>query len=163
MSMFTTPKRADSASPYYPSDSPSSSSNAGANKTIIARGVKVEGDFMSQGDVVIEGEVHGKVATTGTLTVGSEAVIKADVTADEAIISGSVEGNLHVKKQAVLHASAKVKGDLTVERATIESGAVLEGKVQIGQTASASAPMRTNHRPVAKSVPAPAVEMAVAE
>ena len=69
MSMFTTQKRADSASPYYPSDSQSSSSNTGANKTIIARGVKVEGDFMSQGDVVIEGEVHGKVATTGTLTL----------------------------------------------------------------------------------------------
>lgn len=117
---------------------------------------------MSQGDVVIEGEVHGKVATTGTLTVGTEAVIKADVTADEAIISGTVEGNLHVKKQAVLHASAKVKGDLTVERATIESGAVLEGKVQIGQAASATAPVRANARTMTKSVPTPAVEMATA-
>lgn len=152
--MFNTSKRSESV---YSGEG--SASNAAA-KTVIARGVRVEGDFASQGDVVIEGEVHGKISAAGTLTVGSEAVIKADVTADEIIISGSVEGNLQIKKQAVLHASAKVKGDLTVELATIESGAALDGRVQIGQPAPAVA--RANNRAKA-AAPEGAPAMATAE
>jgi cytoskeletal protein CcmA (bactofilin family) len=100
--------------------------------TVIARGVRVDGEFKSQGDVVIEGDVHGTISASGTLTVGSEAHIKANVTAEEAVISGAVDGNIIVKKQAVFHASAHIKGDITAERVTVESGATLEGKVQIG-------------------------------
>jgi cytoskeletal protein CcmA (bactofilin family) len=107
-------------------------SNPSVGATTIARGVKVEGDFASQGDVVIEGEVHGKITTAGMLTVGPEAVIKADITAGEAAISGSIDGNLSVKKQAVLHSTARLKGDLTAERLSIEAGATLDGRVQIG-------------------------------
>lgn len=110
-----------------------------AGATVIARGVKVEGDFSSQGDVVIEGEVQGKIASAGMLTVGSEAVIKADVTADEATISGLIEGNVNVKRQALLHATARIKGDLTAERIIVEAGAALDGRVQVGQSPKADA------------------------
>jgi len=100
--------------------------------TVIARGVKLEGDFVSQGDVVIDGEVRGKVLASGKLTVGSEAVIHADVTADDAVISGVIQGNITAKGQVVLHATARVTGDLVGERMMMESGATLEGRVQVG-------------------------------
>jgi len=112
------------------------SSQSGA--TVIAQGVKLEGDFTSQGDVVIEGEVHGKVTASGKLTVGSEAVIHADVAAADATISGLIQGNVAVKGQVVLHATARVTGDLTAERAVVESGATLDGRVQIGAKATSS-------------------------
>lgn len=128
-----------------PTDYRSSSPAAGA--TTIARGVKVEGDFASQGDVVIEGEVHGKITTAGMLTVGPEAVIKADVTAGEASISGSIEGNLIVKKQIVLQATARLKGDLTAERLSIEAGAALDGRVQIGQKTNEQKPQSAPQQP----------------
>lgn len=100
--------------------------------TVIARGVKLEGDFVSKGDVVIDGEVRGKVVASGKLTVGNEAVIHADVTAQDAIISGLVTGNVTTNGQVVLHATARVTGDLIGERMTMESGATLEGRVQVG-------------------------------
>ena len=129
--MFSsTPKRTD-MNDYTPDRSFAPSAPA-QGVTTIAHGVKVEGDFSSQGDVVIEGEVHGKIASAGTLTVGAKALIKADITADEAVISGVVEGNVRVKKQAVLHATARITGDLTAERVNMESGAALDGRVQIG-------------------------------
>ncbi len=130
--MFNNSKPTDTP---FPTDTPSSApspSFSGQAATIIARGVKVEGEFKSQGDVIIEGEVQGTVSAAGTLTVGNEAHIKADVTAEEAVISGVVDGNLTIKKQAVFHASARIKGDITAERVTIESGATLDGRVQIG-------------------------------
>lgn len=121
--MFSNQKRSDG----------STEGRLSGGATMIARGVKMEGDFSSEGDVVIEGEVYGKLSTGGKLTVGSEAVIKADVSANEAEVAGQIEGNLHLTEQLILHASARVKGDVTVERATIESGATLEGKVEIGK------------------------------
>lgn len=106
---------------------------AGASSaTVIARGVKVEGEFHSQGDVLIEGDVQGTISAAGTLTVGPEAKIQANITAQEAIISGEVNGNLQIKNQAIFHASARVKGDIVAERITVESGASIDGRVQIG-------------------------------
>ncbi|MBD3251646.1 hypothetical protein GF380_04310 [Candidatus Uhrbacteria bacterium] len=132
--MFNNNKRPDSPYPTEPS-MPSAGGGTPLTQnaaTVIARGVKVEGEFKSQGDVVIEGEVHGSINAAGTLTVGPEAQIYANVITEEAVISGAIDGNLTVKKQAVLHASAQIKGDVTAERITVEAGAVMEGKVQIG-------------------------------
>jgi cytoskeletal protein CcmA (bactofilin family) len=133
-------KRTDEPMNSFMDNRPPASPTPGA--TVIARGVKVEGDFASQGDVVIEGEVHGKIASAGMLTVGPEAVIKADVSANEASISGLIEGNLTVKTQAVLRGTARIKGDIVAERVTMEAGAALDGRAQIGQGKPASAPQK---------------------
>jgi cytoskeletal protein CcmA (bactofilin family) len=106
--------------------------------TLIAKGVKLEGEFKSQGDVQIEGDVQGKVEAAGTLTIGPEASITADVTAGEAVISGILNGNLTVAKQVVLHSNARVKGDIVAERMSVESGAVIDGRVQVGPRPSSS-------------------------
>jgi cytoskeletal protein CcmA (bactofilin family) len=123
--MFSTPKRNDT---YNMSDS----GHAGGSATVIAHGVKVEGEFVSQGDVMIEGEVHGHIATSGMLTVGTDAKLKADVAAQEAVVAGLVEGNMTIKSRLELKSTAKILGDVACETAVIEAGAVLSGKVMIG-------------------------------
>jgi cytoskeletal protein CcmA (bactofilin family) len=132
--MFSTQKRSDfpyagGETAYVP---PATAGSGIAGATVIARGVKVEGEFHSQGDVLIEGDVQGSLSAAGTLTVGSEATIRADIKAQEAIISGEITGNLQITRQAVFHASARVKGDVTAERITVEAGAIIEGRFQIG-------------------------------
>lgn len=101
--------------------------------TVIARGVRVEGDFVSPGDVMIEGEVRGHVVASGALQVGSESVIVADVHASEASIAGNVQGNISIAQRLDIKASARIFGDVTAETLTIEAGAVLQGQVSIGQ------------------------------
>lgn len=100
--------------------------------TVIARGVRVEGDFTAQGDVTIEGDVDGHVTAQGTLVIGSEAKLKAEVAADDAIIAGTVEGTVTVKKRLEIKSTARIIGDVTCETALVEAGAVLEGTVSIG-------------------------------
>ncbi len=92
----------------------------------------MEGEFTSQGDVIIEGEVHGHITTSGMLTVGSEAKLKADVSAQEAVTAGTIEGNITVKSRLELKPTAKIFGDLQCETAVIEAGAIINGKVVIG-------------------------------
>lgn len=132
--------------PSKRTDSYSSDAGALSQETIIARGVRVEGEFTSPGNVLIEGEVQGHVTIKGVLTVGTEAKLKADVSANEAIVSGLIEGNVNVIKRLELKASAKVMGDVTCETASIEAGAVLNGKVSIGTPVKSSASL--NAKPV---------------
>lgn len=124
---------------------------ASAGPTLIARGVKVEGNFASEGDVAIEGEVHGTLSATGLLTIGTEAKIKADVHAGDALIAGVVEGNVTVTKQLTVKATARITGDITCEVISVESGALLMGKMAAGRRPSEA------HAPAAaKRAPSPA-------
>ncbi len=101
--------------------------------TVIARGVRVEGDFVSPGDVQIEGEVRGHVVASGALQVGTESVIIADVHAAEAVIAGQIQGNITIAERIDIRASARITGDIQAETMSIEAGAVLQGQVSIGQ------------------------------
>jgi cytoskeletal protein CcmA (bactofilin family) len=107
--------------------------------TLIAHGVRVEGDFSSQGDVQIEGEVHGAVKITGRLSAGPQAMLKADVSAERAKIAGTVEGNVSVVTHLELTSTARVNGDIVCETIAVESGATLNGKVMIGPKGNAKA------------------------
>ena len=100
--------------------------------TIIARGVRVEGNFASQGDVVIEGEVSGQVSTSAVLSVGTEAKLKAEVAAEEAVIAGQVDGTITVKKRLELKSTAKITGDITCDTIVVEAGATVQGKMMVG-------------------------------
>ncbi len=108
--------------------------------TIIARGVKVEGDFQSPGDVAIEGDVEGTLGTGGLLTIGAEARVKANIKANEASVSGIIEGNIAVEKRLELKSTAKVFGDVTCETVSIEAGACMNGRMSVGTPMSASVP-----------------------
>src|SRR3989338_6886422 len=82
-------------------------------ETVIAQGVKMEGDFVSQGDVVIDGEVSGSVSTASSLRIGEEAVIEADVAAVSAVVAGHIRGNVQVEDRLELLETSKVEGDVT--------------------------------------------------
>ena len=104
--------------------------------TLIARGVKVEGNFSSEGDVAIEGEVQGTLTATGLHTIGTEAKIKADVKAGEAVIGGIVEGNIAIARELTVKSTARITGDIVCEVISVESGAFLSGKIAAGKRVS---------------------------
>ena len=103
--------------------------NSGANEkeTIIGPSVKVEGDFITEGDMVIEGTVCGTIKTSKNLRVGSGSKIFADVFADNAVIAGEVQGNIKILNKLELKSTAKIFGDIEMEAIDIEVGAILNG------------------------------------
>ena len=104
--------------------------------TVIAKGVRIEGDFGGEGDMRIEGEVSGKLTVGGTLTIGPDANIKAEIKAGSAIVNGKIEGNLTTEKRVDLKASANMVGDIKAETLTIEPGARMNGNVSVGKSES---------------------------
>jgi len=108
-------------------------------ETIIAKGVKVEGDFVSDGNVIIEGEVNGSVKTAGHLEVGDSAKIKADVTASDALVAGQISGNLKVNGKLELLESSRVEGDIEAEILSVASGAKINGHITMNGKTSTEA------------------------
>lgn len=97
-------------------------------ETIIGPSVKIEGNFVCQGGIVIEGEVKGIVATQGFLEVGDRAVVVADVTAKEAKVGGEIRGNIKIEGYLEVTASAKISGDIEAGTLSIARGAAIKGK-----------------------------------
>ncbi len=98
-------------------------------ETIIAQGVRVEGEFVSQGNVVVEGDVQGTIQTAGDLNIGVEAKIRADVTAKNAIVAGEVRGNMHIGGKLEVLESASIIGDVTADVLSIAAGAQMNGTI----------------------------------
>lgn len=134
MAIFSSSKNDENAEVPFPSYVPPQAPAAPARtaSTIIAKGVKVDGDFASEGDVIIDGEVKGNLSATGQISIGPDAVIHAGVKAGSAVVSGTIEGNLTASKRIDLKATAKIKGDLVSETLSVESGARIDGKLTIG-------------------------------
>lgn len=103
-----------------------------AEDTIIGSSIKIEGDLVSNGSIVVEGKVKGSLKTDKTLRVGERAEVTADVSAKEALISGKVDGNIVVQDKLELTETAEVNGDIKAGTLTITAGAVFNGNCSMG-------------------------------
>ncbi|HAT03653.1 MAG TPA: hypothetical protein DCS29_02630 [Candidatus Magasanikbacteria bacterium] len=100
-------------------------------ETVVGPSVVVEGDFASEGNILVKGTVSGNVQTGKLLTVERGAKILANVKAGNAIISGSVRGNVRVEERLELTESAQVDGDVVCKILVVAAGALLQGKVSM--------------------------------
>src|SRR3989338_3545376 len=100
-------------------------------ETVVGPSVNVEGDFASEGNIIVKGTVAGSVHTSRYLSVESGAKISANVRAGSAKISGEVKGNMKIKESLELTATARVVGDIEVQTLVIEAGALVCGKVNM--------------------------------
>lgn len=100
-------------------------------ETVVGPSVVVEGDFASEGNILVKGTVSGNVKTARLLTVEPGAKIMANVKAGDAVVAGEVRGNIKVDQQIELTASARVLGDIQCQVLVIAPGALLQGKVSM--------------------------------
>ena len=101
--------------------------NPEGNETVIGPTVKVDGDFVGNGNVLVQGIVNGSLLTKGDLRVEKQAKIKANIEASNAYIEGEVKGNVMVAGRLELGAASSVEGDVSAEVLSIEPGALLNG------------------------------------
>ena len=111
-------------------------------ETIIGSTVKVEGDFVGKGNIVVEGEVSGSLKTDGEVRVGTRATINANISAASAMIAGTVHGNISVSERLDLTETALIDGDITAKSVSMTPGAVFNGKCAMG--GSSKQPVQTS-------------------
>ena len=98
-------------------------------ETIIGASIKVKGNFIGQGNIVIEGHLEGSIRTEADLFVGEKAKIVANIEASQATINGEVKGNLKIHDYLAIGSAAKIFGDVVYSEISIEKGAVINGQL----------------------------------
>ncbi len=98
-------------------------------ETVVGPSVTVEGDFASEGNIIVKGTVSGNVTTSRLLSVEEGARIFANVKAGTAVIAGSIKGNVKVESKLELTETAQILGDIVCRDLEVESGALIQGKV----------------------------------
>ncbi len=101
-------------------------------ETIIGAGVRVEGTFNAVGNVIVKGELVGSMETQSDVYLMEGGIIEANIKANNAIIAGRVKGNLKVDEKIELNSTARLSGDINCQSLSIEEGAVLHGKCNVG-------------------------------
>ena len=95
---------------------------------IINSGTSLNGDIKSEGDLRIDGTIHGNVEVKTKLVLGPSSSIDGNITAQHCDISGIVNGNISVSELLSIKASAKISGDISSSKLIIEAGAEFNGK-----------------------------------
>lgn len=101
-------------------------------ESIISPSTKIDGNFKSNGNVVIGGEIIGEFVTTQALRVEEGAKISANIKAREAVIAGEINGNLLIENHLDILSSAKIQGDIKTVSISVQQGACINGKCAMG-------------------------------
>jgi cytoskeletal protein CcmA (bactofilin family) len=99
--------------------------------TRIGKSVVIKGDISGGGSLYLDGELEGNVELNGSLTVGPEGRVRANLQARSIEVQGRVEGDLYGLERAELKKSATVVGEIYTPRIAIEDGMSLEGSVHV--------------------------------
>jgi len=93
--------------------------------SIIANGLAITGNLVSDGEIQIDGSIAGDVSGR-RVTLGEHAQVRGEITADAVLIRGEVQGRIRATS-VDLARTARVKGDIWHAKLAIESGAHLDG------------------------------------
>ena len=79
----------------------------------------------------INGSFEGRLDTKGSLMIGENASIRADIIGEEIAIGGKITGNITATNSLKVLSGAHIIGDITTPNLSVESGAVIHGKCQM--------------------------------
>ena len=104
--------------------------------SLLSRGVSIKGSVKFLNELLIDGEVEGRIDSTGTLTLGEHALIRGE----------TVEGNVFVTECCELQAGCSLRGDIEAPRLMVDENVTFLGtaKVGTGKSLLGSAEMRKN-------------------
>ena len=79
----------------------------------------------------INGSFEGKLDARGSLTIGENAKVKANISGDRIIIAGKITGDIQATHSVSVVAPAVVQGNIMTPRLSVTEGAVIEGQISM--------------------------------
>jgi cytoskeletal protein CcmA (bactofilin family) len=97
----------------------------------LSRGVSINGSVKFRNELLIDGEVEGKIDSAGRLTVGKNARIRGEVRTKSVTVEGSLDGNIFAAERCELRAGCVVRGDIESPRLVVDEEATFIGGAKI--------------------------------
>jgi len=106
--------------------------SSGSSINLIGTGTTIEGDIRSNGDIRIDGTVHGNVYSKAKVVVGSTGLVEGDINCQNADISGTVKGKSGINELLFLKSTSRMNGDIVTGKLIVEVGASFTGSCNMG-------------------------------
>lgn len=140
-----------SQQPVQSQPTPTSSVAATKGRNVLSSDVEIKGKVKFTNDLVVDGLIEGEIISDGSLTVGENARIKAEIHTRSVVIYGKVHGNINVTDRVELKANAELVGDIKAATLSIEAGAIFVGKSTVGAPSSQPVPAKSDDKPKGNS------------
>jgi len=102
------------------------------DRAIIGSSVRISGELTGGEDVIIQGQVEGKIdLNDNTVTIGKNGRVKADVHAKIISVEGQLEGNIFGKEKVIVRESGSVQGNITAPCVNLEEGSNFKGSIDM--------------------------------
>jgi cytoskeletal protein CcmA (bactofilin family) len=100
----------------------------------LGKSVVIKGELSGSEDLTLHGQMEGKISLPDhTLTVGSQAEVKADISAKAVVVIGTVTGRVTAKDRIDIRSTGTIIGDIVAPRLLMAEGGNLRGKVEMPQ------------------------------
>ena len=93
----------------------------------LGKNTEYEGKLALFGTIRIDGHVKGELLSDGTLLIGREGVIDANIQASSIVISGEIRGTVIAHQRIDVVPSGKVIGNIQSPVVVIHEGGIFEG------------------------------------
>jgi cytoskeletal protein CcmA (bactofilin family) len=104
----------------------------------VGSGTLVTGEANFKAMMRVDGHLSGRViSSSGTLIVGANGKVDANIEVAVAIIHGTINGDIIATQRLELGRAAKVNGNIQTPSLMIEQGAVFEGSCKMIQMSAA--------------------------
>ena len=141
--------------PSTPSRPATQKASGGGRSTYIGPGVKIKGEISADTEMVVDGEVEGRMELQENLIIGPKGVVNGDIVARSVQVNGKVMGNVRGIDRFELAQSGRIEGDVVSPRVVIAEGAFFKGNVEM---ASQQAPSKPAPGPTQPGTAAPQMD-----
>lgn len=130
----------------------------------VGSGTVLTGEATFKAMMRVDGHVTGRVSSSsGTLIVGTNGKVDANIEVAVAMIHGTINGDIIATQRLELGRAAKVTGNIQTPSLVIEQGAIFEGSCKMMQMTAAAEKAKkvtvdrpldtTNMKPIATDAP----------
>src|SRR5687767_8789238 len=117
----------------------------------VGGGTVMTGEANFKAMMRVDGHLSGRVSSTsGTLIVGANGKVDANIEVAVAVIHGTINGDIIATQRLELGRAAKVNGNIQTPSLIIEQGAVFEGSCKMLQMSAAAEKVNKEKRPEAQ-------------
>lgn len=115
----------------------------------VGGGTVVTGEANFKAMMRVDGHLSGRVSSSsGTLIVGANGKVDANIEVAVAVIHGTINGDIIATQRLELGRAAKVNGNIQTPSLIIEQGAVFEGSCKMLQMATAAEKTKKKEEPL---------------
>jgi cytoskeletal protein CcmA (bactofilin family) len=131
---YSTTSTSTASKPVTDSEAMARDIKEGRLSGFVGHGTVLTGETSFQAMLRVDGNLVGSVSSeTGTLIVGTNGQVDANVSVGTAMVNGVVNGDIIASEKIQLGRTARVIGNIQSPRLIIEDGALLEGGCKMVQ------------------------------